>query len=589
MTNKIPAVGYVRCSTEMQEDSPEQQKKEIEAFAIIHGYEVGEWFVDFGKSGTTFDQRSEFQRLRHATENHPTFKAVICYDESRWGRAIDAEENTFWRVHFRRCGVDVVLVKTSIDPKHEFAPMLKAFEGVQASQYSKKLSELTLRGALNNGRFSSGGTAPYGYSRAAINTKTQVTRILKDGEWCTSGQEKVFWVPGEKDEIGTIRIIFNLRIKGMSCALIAELLNSRGIACPRRGRWRNKDQKWSSITIKSIIESPAYYGARAYNRNSMSKIRAEKEGWEIKKDITFPHWRLDKESWTIFEDAHEPLVSKEEWKAANAIRKRPVNSGRIKHKTPYLLSSLLICGKCGFHFQGQTTGVKGKYYHRYICGGYNAKRVCDYVVIKRDQLEHFVLGCVRETLQTEEMASDVERKLRQLLDLEPGNEKMESDRLSKEMQTLQSKLDRILVAIEDGTSAHLFGDRIVTIEKEKKRIQEEIEKSLHTETVSLQIDDVAGMVREFATHFEEIFESAPLAERKDLLRRCVSRIIVEHEPKVVRCFVRKIPVVNDQIAGILESVQKGYKTLMATESSPLVITGVAGTRYSVHLHLPYLK
>jgi hypothetical protein len=112
--------------------------------------------------------------------------------------------------------------------------------------------------------------------------------------------------------------------------------------------------------------------------------------------------------------------------------------------------------------------------------------VCDYVVIKRDQLEHFVLGCVRETLQTEEMASDVERKLRQLLDLEPGNEKMESDRLSKEMQTLQSKLDRILVAIEDGTSAHLFGDRIVTIEKEKKRIQEEIEKSLHTETVSLE-------------------------------------------------------------------------------------------------------
>ena len=162
MANKIPAVGYVRCSTEMQEDSPEQQKKEIVAFADARGYNIGEWFVDFGKSGTTFDQRAEFQRLRQATENHPSFKAVICYDESRWGRAIDAEENTFWRVHFRRCGVDVILVKTSIDPKNEFAPMLKAFEGVQASQYSKKLSELTLRGAMNNGRFSSGGTAPYG-------------------------------------------------------------------------------------------------------------------------------------------------------------------------------------------------------------------------------------------------------------------------------------------------------------------------------------------------------------------------------------------------------------------------------------------
>jgi len=44
-----------------------------------------------------------------------------------------------------------------VDPKNEFAPMLKAFEGVQASQYSKKLSELTLRGAKNNGIYSNGG------------------------------------------------------------------------------------------------------------------------------------------------------------------------------------------------------------------------------------------------------------------------------------------------------------------------------------------------------------------------------------------------------------------------------------------------
>ena len=199
--------------------------------------------------------------------------------------------------------------------------MLKAFEGVQASQYSKKLSELTLRGAMNNGRFSSGGTAPYGYSRAAVNTKTQTMRVLRDGEWCVAGQDKVFWIPGDQSEIETVRIIFDLRIKGMSCALIAELLNSRRVPCPRRGRWRNKDQKWSAITIKNIIENPAYYGARAYNRNSMSKIRAEKEGWTVNKDISFPHWRLDKAEWTLSEDAHEPLVTKEHWLAANAYGK----------------------------------------------------------------------------------------------------------------------------------------------------------------------------------------------------------------------------------------------------------------------------
>jgi len=36
------AVGYVRCSTEMQEDSPDQQKKEILAYAERMGYRIVE-------------------------------------------------------------------------------------------------------------------------------------------------------------------------------------------------------------------------------------------------------------------------------------------------------------------------------------------------------------------------------------------------------------------------------------------------------------------------------------------------------------------------------------------------------------------
>ena len=47
MIEKKKAVGYVRCSTEMQEDSPEQQKIEIEKFALKSGYEIIEWFEDF--------------------------------------------------------------------------------------------------------------------------------------------------------------------------------------------------------------------------------------------------------------------------------------------------------------------------------------------------------------------------------------------------------------------------------------------------------------------------------------------------------------------------------------------------------------
>ena len=57
MSTQFSAVGYVRCSTELQEDSPEQQKQEIAKFAEQTGYAIEEWFVDFGRSGTTFEER----------------------------------------------------------------------------------------------------------------------------------------------------------------------------------------------------------------------------------------------------------------------------------------------------------------------------------------------------------------------------------------------------------------------------------------------------------------------------------------------------------------------------------------------------
>ena len=81
------AVGYVRCSTDMQDDSTEQQKKAIEIWAKGNGYAIIEWFEDEGKSGTSFDKRPGFMRMVKRIESSTNFEYVLVYDESRWGRA----------------------------------------------------------------------------------------------------------------------------------------------------------------------------------------------------------------------------------------------------------------------------------------------------------------------------------------------------------------------------------------------------------------------------------------------------------------------------------------------------------------------
>jgi hypothetical protein len=572
MSDKKQAVGYVRCSTEMQEDSPEQQKKEIERFAALNGYTIQEWYIDFGKSGTTFTERPEFMRLKKVVESHPTFSEVICYDESRWGRAIDAEENTYWRVHFRKHGVDVLLVKSSIDPKHEFAPMLKAFEGVQASQYSKKLSELTLRGSMENGIFSNGGVAPYGYVRKAINLKTDSERILQQGDWSISGQEKVVWSPGDSVEVNAVRLIFEERIKGHGYTYIAMLLNQKSIPCSKRGRWRNKDQKWSSATIKCLIENHSYYGARVYNKNSMSKIRADADG-RAKSHSQFPHWKNSPDKWVIVENAHEPLVSKEIWLKANSFRRPGGNKPKNKTHAPYLLSSLMVCSKCGYHYQGQKSGKKGYSYYRYVCGGYNSKGVCDFIPIKRDPLETFVLQSIVSSFDQYRLPGLIKKHLERMVKLRPEAERELETHLISSVSSVEQKLSNIRKAVEEGASYRTFQQRVEDLEREKEQLQRQIEDSRIKLNQAFSIDSVAPIVQKFMEQFEERMTKISIPERREVIRRCVDRIFVDHDKRMISCYVRKVPIVNKEV---MDMYSERIKQQPATLRSPVVIEDVAG-------------
>lgn len=556
MKDLIPAVGYVRCSTEMQEDSPEQQKKEIEMFTTKFGYVIQEWFTDFGKSGTTFTQRSEFMRLMHVVENHPNFKAVICYDESRWGRAIDAEENTYWRVHFRKHGVDVVLVKSSIDPKHEFAPMLKAFEGVQASQYSKKLSELTLRGAVNNGKYSSGGFPPYGYKRIGINLKTNQQRVLETGDWCVRRQEKVLWALGDPIEVETVKLIFTERCKSTAYVVIAKILNDKGVPCARRGKWKNMNRKWGTGTIKSIIENPAYYGVRIYNRFSSSKIRAKQEQWSEKLDTRYPQWKLDKTNWVVNDNAHQAIVSKETWDLANSFR-RTGEQNPVRELAPYLLTGKISCARCGFAYQGQSTKTTGKkQYYRYICGGFNNKRICGYGAVRRDDVESFIIGSIESIMNDCLINDSIEKELSDIVALKPDAAKNSIAVTSDRLKQVDAKIQNILAAIEDGTPSSMFTDRLVQLQSEKRDVLADRERALKNVERLLEVNVLSEFVRKFAENFRSIFDSLPFHEKKQIIHKCIVKVTVDAEQKSVKGYFRKIPHLNHDLVEILDGQEK---------------------------------
>jgi len=86
------AVGYVRRSTDRQEQSIPDQKKALEAYAAEHGLHLVKFYIDDAISGTSTLGRRAFQQMIGDAES-PTrrFDIIVVYDVKRFGR-IDNDE-----------------------------------------------------------------------------------------------------------------------------------------------------------------------------------------------------------------------------------------------------------------------------------------------------------------------------------------------------------------------------------------------------------------------------------------------------------------------------------------------------------------
>src|SRR5881394_1881280 len=89
----IPAAQYLRMSTERQEYSLDNQAAAIQRYAADNGFSIVRTYEDAGRSGLTINHRSGLKDLLAAVlEGGVSFRAVIVYDVSRWGRFQDLDE-----------------------------------------------------------------------------------------------------------------------------------------------------------------------------------------------------------------------------------------------------------------------------------------------------------------------------------------------------------------------------------------------------------------------------------------------------------------------------------------------------------------
>ena len=73
--------------------------------------------------------------------------------------------------------------------------------------------------------------------------------------------------------------------------------------------------------------------------------------------------------------------------------------------------------------------------------------------------------------------------------------------------------------------------------------------------------DWSQAVARFVLDFEKEFEKAPIEDRKGLIKKCISRIVVDREEGVARFYVRRIPAVTPELLRLLEPPEDHRKVV----------------------------
>jgi len=143
------AVGYVRRSTDRQEQSIPDQQKAISAYASEMELKLVKFYVDDAISGTsTLGRRAFQQMIADAEKPARPFGKIVVYDVKRFGR-IDNDEAGYYRHRLRTNGVEVLYVSENFNGDST-DDLLRPVKQWQARQESKDLSKVTIRGLLSN-------------------------------------------------------------------------------------------------------------------------------------------------------------------------------------------------------------------------------------------------------------------------------------------------------------------------------------------------------------------------------------------------------------------------------------------------------
>lgn len=463
------AVAYCRFSSDNQrEESITDQYRAIEKYCEDNDIKLIDLYKDEALSARTSDRPSFLQMIDDSNEK--LFDFVIVHKLDRFSRS--RYDSAFYKKKLKQNGVKVISVLENLDDSPESIILESLLEGMN-EYYSANLSREVTKGMKENAYIAkfNGGTIPLGYD--IVN------------------QEYII----NKEEASTIELIFNMYREGKSYQVIADHLNNKGI--------RTKaGKKFNKRSFESIIRNELYCGTYKY---------------KIKGELI----RL--------EDSLPAIISKDDWKDAQSMRKERKFYVKRDEEYNYILSGII------YYLDDQMTGYSGtgksgKVYHYYRSSKHSK-------FFNAEKYEDIIKTLFMDVLFTDSNLNRLIDIIYNSLNKEVDNERVEL--INSNIKNLDKKIDNIIDAIVSGFKSDKLKNELNVLEEQKTQLEIELGKASIVNKVCK--DDVKKHIYKYKNKIND---------DKNL-------------KFILRQFIKKINIdINKNVSVELHNVESSYKHVL---------------------------
>ena len=448
------------------------QKRYLQNYADEHGFTNCKHYTDDGWSGGNFD-RPGWKNLIADVEAGKV-GVILAKDMSRIGRNY-LETGFYTEVVFRKHNVRFIAIANGVDNDQpetgEFVPFLNIMNEWYLKDQSKKITAAyQLRGKSG---LPTNNNCLYGY-RKDPNVKHH-------------------WLVDE-DAAAIVRRIYQMACEGHGPYEIARILTKEKVDSPgyyftkhayglRRDYMKEVHaHDWNGETVSRILDHQEYMGHTV-------NFRSSKRYYKDTRHANPPEKLL------IFENTHEPIVTKETWELAQCALKSKKRTDTLGVANP--LTGLLYCADCGQRLYNHRRGpqnAQGVFQSdSYNCSTYMLSRKretmeCSSHHVSTKALRALILKTI-QTVSRYALSNEMEftRKVREASALQQAQEVKEAKARIRKAQKRCKELDVLIQKLYESYALNKitekrFDDFLAAYEQE----QAELKAVLETDTGELQ-------------------------------------------------------------------------------------------------------